>query len=85
MANYRCQTLQSDMQITAATIHSWPLKEFTIAQSNGYTLLKIPPIITHHKVKCPSKTHAKQRKVERLKIKTELMANAQMSWTVGVI
>ena len=62
MANYRCQTQRSDMQITAETAcRSMTSDKIAMAQSNGSTLL-----ITQHK--CPSEI---QRKVEKPKIKRE--------------
>ena len=49
MANLkRCQTLRSDMQIlvTAEIMQNYDLKEFSIVQTNGSTLLKIPRYYT---------------------------------------
>ena len=50
------------MKITTETRQTYELWTFATAQSNSSTLLKIPH--NNNNIKCPSKTHVKQSKVE---------------------
>ena len=42
----RCQSQQSDLQITAEIMQTYDLLKFDTALSNGSTLLKFPPYNT---------------------------------------
>ena len=60
----RCQTLQSDMTITAEIMQTAMTSQFAIAQSNGSVLLKIPSI-TQHEVPFINTSEATKRSRDR--------------------
>ena len=61
MANYRCQTQQSDTQITAEIMQTYDLLKFVIARSSGSSFL----LITQYEVPFINKSEATKRLKDR--------------------